>query len=57
MALIDPSPLTKLHTKIEQNEKVCCAQAIDSYTQGQGHNHVRGQIMPNCVAHKLLKQI
>ena len=41
--------LTKLHRKIEHFEKVCCAQELGSYTQGQGHNHVRGQIMPEIV--------
>ena len=30
--------LMKLHRKIEYNEKVC--------RQGQGHNTVRGQIVP-----------
>ena len=37
--------LTKLHRKIEHNEKVCSAQELGSYAQGQGHNHVRGQIV------------
>ena len=41
--------LTKLHRKIEHYEKVCCAQELGSYTQGQGHNHVRGQIVPEIV--------
>ena len=36
----------KLHRKIEYNEKVCRAQELDSYTQGQGHNTVRGHIAP-----------
>ena len=39
----------KLHRKIEHNKKVCRAQELDSYTQGQGHNHVKGQIMPKIV--------
>ena len=39
----------KLHRKIEQNKKVCSAQELGSYTQGQGHNHVRGQIVPEIV--------
>ena len=34
----------KLHRKIEHNEKVCRAQELDYYAQGQGHNHVRCQI-------------
>ena len=41
--------LTKLHRKIEHNEKVCSAQELDSYAQGQGHNQVRGQIVPKIV--------
>ena len=38
--------LTKLHRKIEHNEKVCCTQELGSYAQGQGNNQVRGQIEP-----------
>ena len=34
--------LTKLHRKIEHNEKVCRAQELDSYVQGQGHNRING---------------
>ena len=41
--------LTKLQRKIEHNEKMCRAQELGSYTQGQGHNHVRGQIVPKIV--------
>ena len=37
--------LTKLHKKIEHNEKVCRAQELGSYAQGQGHNQVKGQIV------------
>ena len=44
--------LTKLHRKIKHNEKVCRAHDFGSYAQGQGHNHVKGQIVLN-----LLKQI
>ena len=36
--------LTKLHRK-----KVCQAQELGSYAQGQGHNQVRGQIVPKFV--------
>ena len=36
--------LTKLHRKIEYNEKVCRAQELGYFAQGQGHNQVRGQI-------------
>ena len=39
----------KLHRKIEHNEKVCHAQELGSYAQGQGHNRVRGQIVPKFV--------
>ena len=31
---------------IEHNEKVCFTQELGSYTQGQGNNQVRGQIVP-----------
>ena len=41
--------LTKLHRKIEHNEMVCHAQELGSYAQGQGHNQVRGQIVPKIV--------
>ena len=41
--------LVKLHRKIEHNEKVCSTQELGSYAQGQGHNQVRGQIMPKIV--------
>ena len=34
----------KLHGKMEHNEKVCRAQELGSYAQGQGHNQVK--IMP-----------
>ena len=37
---------TKLHRKIEHNEKVCSAQELGSYAQGQGHSQVKGQIAP-----------
>ena len=36
----------KLHRKIEHNEKVCHAQELGYYAQGQGHSHVRCQIAP-----------
>ena len=39
----------KLHRKIEHNEKVCHTQELGSYAQGQGHNHVKGQIVPKIV--------
>ena len=41
--------LTKLHRKIEHNEKVCSAQELGFYAQGQGHNQVRGQFVPKIV--------
>ena len=34
----------KLHRKIEYNEKVCWAQKLGYYAQGQGHNLVRCHI-------------
>ena len=36
----------KHHRKIEHNEKVCGAQELGSYPQGQGHNQVKGKIVP-----------
>ena len=33
------------------NEKMCRAPELGSYTQGQGHNHVRGQIVLKIVLH------
>ena len=41
--------LTKLHRKIEHNKKVCNAQELGFYAQGQGHNQVRGQFVPKIV--------
>ena len=41
--------LTKLLRKIEHNKKVCRAEELGSYTQGQGHNQVKGQIVPKIV--------
>ena len=41
--------LTKLHRKIEHNKKVCSAQELGSSAEGQGHNQVRGQIVPKIV--------
>ena len=41
--------LMKRHRKIEHNEKVCRIPELGSYAQGQGHNHVRGQIVPKIV--------
>ena len=35
----------KLHRKIEHNEKVWRAQELGYYAQGQGHSHVRCQIV------------
>ena len=39
----------KLRRKMEHNKKVCGAQELGSYAQGQGHSHVRGQIVPKIV--------
>ena len=41
--------LTKLHRKIEHNEKVCHARELCSYAQDQGHKHVKGQTVPKIV--------
>ena len=41
--------LTKLHRKIEHNEKVRSALELGSCAQGQGHNQVRGHIVPEIV--------
>ena len=41
--------LTKLDRKIEHNVKKCSAQELGSYTQSQGHNQVKGQIVPKIV--------
>ena len=41
--------LTKLHREIEHNEKVCRAQVLGCYAHGEGHNQVRGQIVPEIV--------
>ena len=47
--------LTKLTRKIEHNTKMCRAQELDFYAQGQGHTQIRGQMEPkNHVGHKLL---
>ena len=35
-----------LHRKIEHNEKVCWAEELGSYAHDQGHNQVKGQIVP-----------
>ena len=36
----------KLHRKIKHNEKVCHLQELNPYSQGQGHNWVKGRIVP-----------
>ena len=36
----------EFHRKIKHNEKVCHAQELGSYAQGQDNNQVRGQIAP-----------
>ena len=41
--------LSKLHRKIEHNEKVCRAQELGFHAHGQGYNQVRGQIVPKIV--------
>ena len=54
---ITEANLTKLHRKIEHNEKVCRAQELGSYAQGQGRNQVKGQNLVSAITQKLLKQI
>ena len=39
----------KLHRKIKHNERLCYAHDFGSYTQGQGHNRVKGHIVPKFV--------
>ena len=39
----------KLYRKLEHYEKVCRPQELGSYPQGQGHNQVKGQIVPKFV--------
>ena len=46
-----------LHRKIKHNEKVCRAQELGHYAQGQGRNQVRGQTRVSAITQKLLKQI
>ena len=41
--------LTKYRRKIEHKEKMCRAQELGFYAQGQGHNQVKGQIVPKIV--------
>ena len=41
--------MMKLHRKVKHNEKVCRAQDLGSYAQGQGHNQVKCQIVPQVV--------
>ena len=41
--------LSKLHRKIEHNEKVCRLQESGSFAQGPGHNQVKGKIVPKIV--------
>ena len=48
--------LIKLHRKIMHNEKMCRAHNFGFYTQGQGHNQVRGQNRVSAIPQKLLKQ-
>ena len=38
--------LMKLHREIKHNQKVHRVQELSPYAQGQGHNLVKGQIMP-----------
>ena len=42
--------LMEPHRKKTHNEKMCRAQDLSSYAQGQGHNRVRGQIVPKIMS-------
>ena len=57
MALIDPSPLMKLHKKIKHNENMFRAHDLGSCGQGQGRNQVRGQNLFSAITQTQLKQI
>ena len=46
-----------LHRLIEHHQKVCSAQKLGSYAQGQGRNQVKGQNLVSAITQKLLKQI
>ena len=46
-----------LHRKIEHNEKVCRAQELGSYAQGQGRNQVKSKNFVSAITQKLLNQI
>ena len=56
-SLTTKANLMKLHRKLKDNVKVCCAHDLGSYTQGQGYNQVRGQYHVSGITQKLLKQI
>ena len=45
ISLTTKANLMKLRRKIKDIEKVCLAHNLGSYTQGQGHNQVKGQIV------------
>ena len=42
----------KLHRKIKHNKRVCRAHDLGSYTQGQGHNQVKGQNLVSAITQK-----
>ena len=42
---------------IKDNEALCGAHDLGSYTQGQGGSQVRGQTRVSAITQKLLKQI
>ena len=42
----------KLHRKVKDNEKVCHAHELGSYTQGQGRNQVKGQNLHRKIEHE-----
>ena len=49
--------LMKPYRKIKHNEKMCRAQDLGTFAQGQGCNQVRGQICVSAITQKVLKQI
>ena len=42
----------KLHRKIKHNEKVCLANDLGFYAQGQGRNQARGQNLVSSITQK-----
>ena len=47
----------KLNRKIKHYKRICHAQDLGSYAQGQGRSQVRGLNRVSAITQKLLKQI